>query len=326
MAKNEAKFQITAAVIEFGERVVAMRQVTFAACRRGYPFRWPGAVMLLVALAGIGWEAWLGNGLAALKSGGSSRLWAAFVLAGVAVFALVYQRRLLVIGLSDGSKIRLRGGSNEFQERVVACIGEALRTPLPAPFHATIDMQAQTIEAGRGPGAAVFTGEPRVATGPPAGAPRTRQPAAAPLANGHADPARSLPHERPAGIPPGYVHNGHAPHDAPANSGAPGAAAGEAMPRIVPQQAGSRPVREPSNPLRDMEALVDFVRRSDVQHKTALIELLAVVEDYLKGGSTVRDDAVAHWQSFAGYAHQYLAAVDGLLPLTDRAGRPFAVH
>ena len=148
----------------------------------------------------------------------------------------------------------------------------------------------------------------------------------APLANGHADPARSLPHERPAGIPPGYVRNGHAPQDAPANSGAPGAAAGEAMPRIVPQQAGSRPVREPSNPLRDMEALVDFVRRSDVQHKTALIELLAVVEDYLKGGSTVRDDAVAHWQSFAGYAHQYLAAVDGLLPLTDRAGRPFAVH
>ena len=98
------------------------------------------------------------------------------------------------------------------------------------------------------------------------------------------------------------------------------------MPRIVPQQAEQRPLREPSPPLRDREMLLDFVRRSDVQHKAALLELLAVVEDYLKGGGTVREDAASHWLSFSGYVHQYLTSVEGLVPLTDRAGRPFATN
>ena len=214
MAHSEAKFQITAGVIDFGERVVAMRQVAFAACSRGYPFRWPGAVLLLLATAGIGWEVLLGDGLAALKSGGSTKLWVAFVLAGVAIFGLVFQRRLLVIGLSDGSKIQLRGGNNEFQERVVACIGEALRAATGAPFHATIDMVAQSIEASAG--AATSTSGARAAMSAPTTAPQGRQPTSAAIANGHADPARSLPHERMNGTAAGYARNGHAPpHDGP---------------------------------------------------------------------------------------------------------------
>ena len=78
--------------------------------------------------------------------------------------------------------------------------------------------------------------------------------------------------------------------------------------------------------MRDFQMLMDLVRRSELQHKTALLELLAVVEDYLKGGGTVQEDAVAHWRSFADYVHEYLTEIDGLAPLTDRVGRPFALN
>lgn len=78
-----------------------------------------------------------------------------------------------------------------------------------------------------------------------------------------------------------------------------------------------------ANPKRELDALVAFVVRSDIQHKTALLDLLNVVDDHLKGGATSRGDAVSHWQSFAGYVDQYLGDVDGLLALTRRVGRNF---
>ena len=342
MAHNDTKFEITPAVIDFGERIVALRQVTTAGCRRGHPFRVLGIVLLLAALAGLAWEAWFGSGLSAIKTGGSTRLWVAFVVAGLAIFAIVYQRRTLLIRLADGSKIRLNGGSNEFQERVVACIGEALEADAGSPFHAVVDMLAQSIETG----AAAATSR----SWQPATTDGVRSPAMTNgSANGKTDATRSLPHERMAGMPHGAARNGHAPPrdslearidganqgamggmpgrwSAPPSGAVAGMGAGEPMPRIVPQQAEQRPLREPSPPLRDMEMLLDFVRRSDVQHKAALLELLAVVEDYLKGGGTVREDAASHWLSFSGYVHQYLTSVEGLVPLTDRAGRPFATN
>ena len=121
MAPSDNTFEITARTIDFGDRVVAVPQLTFAASRKGRPFKMLGIVVIAVALAGIGYEAVLGAGLSTLKSGGSTRIWATFVLAGLGIFGLVYQKRALVIGLSDGSKIHLNGGSSAFQQRVVGC-------------------------------------------------------------------------------------------------------------------------------------------------------------------------------------------------------------
>jgi hypothetical protein len=70
----------------------------------------------------------------------------------------------------------------------------------------------------------------------------------------------------------------------------------------------------------DLAALMEHVRRADVQHKEALLDLLRVVEDYYRGRAT-REDAVAHWRSFADYVVQYLSDVDGLIAYTERFGR-----
>lgn len=77
----------------------------------------------------------------------------------------------------------------------------------------------------------------------------------------------------------------------------------------------------PAQTGQDLDSLIEFVRHADVQHKDALLNLLGVVDDYVKGGPTHQDDAVEHWKSFSSYVHQYLTDVDGLTSLTDRAGR-----
>ena len=67
-------------------------------------------------------------------------------------------------------------------------------------------------------------------------------------------------------------------------------------------------------------ALMDLVRRADVQHKEALLDLLKVVEDHYRGRAS-REDAIAHWRSFADYVVQYLGDVDGLIAHSERFGR-----
>jgi hypothetical protein len=71
---------------------------------------------------------------------------------------------------------------------------------------------------------------------------------------------------------------------------------------------------------QDLHALMEHVRGADVQHKEALLDLLRVVEDYYRGRGS-REDAVAHWRSFADYVVQYLGDVDGLIAHTERFGR-----
>ena len=73
--------------------------------------------------------------------------------------------------------------------------------------------------------------------------------------------------------------------------------------------------------LKDLTALMQLLGRANVQHKEALLDLLRVVEDHKRGGATSREDARAHWQSFAEYVQQYLGNVDGLAEATQRFGR-----
>lgn len=71
---------------------------------------------------------------------------------------------------------------------------------------------------------------------------------------------------------------------------------------------------------RDLALLVEHVKNADVQHKDALLDLLRVIEDHYRGRAS-REDAVAHWRSFADYVVQYLGEVDGLIAHTERFGR-----
>ena len=99
----------------------------------------------------------------------------------------------------------------------------------------------------------------------------------------------------------------------------------EPVQKQAPREPLALPATLPTGPARDdgpqdLAALIEHVRRSDVQHKDALIDLLRVVEDFYRGRGS-REDAVAHWRSFADYVVQYLGDVDGLIAQTERFGR-----
>ena len=87
----------------------------------------------------------------------------------------------------------------------------------------------------------------------------------------------------------------------------------------APPGMGGRPHAPAGN--RDLAQLIDFILRSEIQHKDTLLELLRVVEDHEMGGRTSREDALAHWKSFSDYVIQYLTGVDGLPVLTAQTAR-----
>ena len=355
MAQRDAKFELTEDLVTFRGRVIAVRQIAVASGNSGRPFRDVGLILIAVSVFAIGYDVvgqgrGLGHLLSALQSGGSTLIWSALVVMGLGIFGLVYQKRTLIIRLADGSKIGLAAGSDEFLQRVLSCIGEAIRLGSdraasdrdPAKrWRAVIDMRAQTLEMGDG---AIIQPSPVHTPSTPAAFPESGfmpiDPAAhpdeivkdlarkwttPPYRNGHAapnDPTSAW--LLPAG-------SAYSPSQSGGSALQPAATdahlAGASTPRTAPvRDIAVRPAREPQNAMRDFQTLLDLVRRSDLQHKTALLELLAVVEDYLKGGGTVQEDAVAHWRSFADYVHQYLTDIEGLVPLTERVGRPFALN
>ncbi len=143
-------------------------------------------------------------------------------------------------------------------------------------------------------------GQPRAAHGPAPGAhlngAMPAQPAGQPIWQPHHVPPSRAP------VPAG---GSHVPHDSGPAAGSLAVAVSRAM---------------PPPPGRDLASLIEFVARSDIQHRDTLIELLKVVEDHEAGGRTSREDARAHWQSFADYVGKYLGNVDGLAHLTERTG------
>lgn len=135
-----------------------------------------------------------------------------------------------------------------------------------------------------------------------------------------------------AGMPARQGPTGPAAHAAggrgpmPINGAYPGPASAHApMPAnqqptfAAPPGMGGRPHAPAGN--RDLAQLIDFILRSEIQHKDTLLELLRVVEDHEMGGRTSREDALAHWKSFSDYVIQYLTGVDGLPALTAQTAR-----
>lgn len=150
-------------------------------------------------------------------------------------------------------------------------------------------------------------------------------------------------HSTPAHGPPGY-QNGASPPGTleqdlirrieslpasiqPASNGM----AAPLQPMGMPgPQARRDPISVPYQPvatdsgLGDLRNLMRFITLGSLQHKEALLDLLRVVEDHKLGGPTTREDADAHWQSFAEYVQEYLTSYDGLPELTARTGRHLA--
>ncbi len=355
MADTTQVLHITPRVLDFGGRIVALQHVTSVAIRKSRPFLPFGLVVMLAGAGFVGFELWQ-RGFSDLLKGGSTPLWLALVGIGLGIFAQVYQRRGLVISLADRTQIPIDANREDFCRSLLARFSEAIQARADAPLHYTVDVGAQTIEIASDDGRPL-PGASAVPVAPPYDRrqPDARVPGAPPAnwsqGGGRPPGAMPLPHERPAANDmPFSSANGIRPPSGdvmatPAFGQASRSTNGSTVPTDRPAQAATtaRPIyangngHAPStgsvlrpaphvtayNPAQDIDQLMDLVRRADVQHKDALLNLLGVVDDYVKGGATVQEDAVDHWQSFSSYVHQYLSDVDGLLPLTERAGRRF---
>ncbi|MEZ5818796.1 MAG: hypothetical protein R3D44_17110 [Hyphomicrobiaceae bacterium] len=340
MAEQQVKLEITPRVVDLGDRVIQLQHVVSAGRHTIYPLRPIGAVAMLAGIGLIANEVVArGPDAFKLQAGGSLALWIGFLVLGIGLFLLLFVRRILSIQTSDGRRIELSAESEEAATALILRIRHAMEAA-GGPY-ASPAMQS-TAEPGTLP----------PWTGAPAGLPHHQM--SHPHHAAEAKGVRTVPAGRQGA---GYT-NGHAGGAALGSAGGIGADSASITEQAVqayrragsgggqherasaaaerrlggpdPGQGAARdqlalPATLPAGFARDdgvpdLIALMEHVRRSDVQHKEALLDLLRVVEDHYRGRAT-REDALAHWRSFADYVVQYLGDVDGLIAHTERFGR-----
>lgn len=345
--KDYQHLDITPKVIDFGSSVIQLSHVTRAGLSVQHPLRPAGWALLLVAAGLIGREFFQLGGKFVLPATGSVAVWAACGAAAVGIFSLAYARRSLLIATADGTRLLLPAGDAKFAESVTACIRDAIEAGPNASVKYQIDIAARNIEtvslheAVPGAGAAAHAtigdvgaggrhaamasqrpmGLPSAAIGHAALKNGARVPLSSSLATRQSDPFGAT--SGSAGSDRDIVRRPDASLEraTPLN----GVSASSAKPadlasRLATSAAGLYP-NSRGDGLRDLTSLMSWVGRSDVQHKEALLDLLRVVEEHEKGGSVSRDDAQAHWRSFADYVQQYLGNMNELPDLTRRTGR-----
>ena len=346
MAEFQSKLEITAKVVDLGDRVIQLHHIVSAGVHARHPFRLLG-LLLIAAGAGLIASEWFMNGTAAFKlqSGGSLPLWIGFCAAGIGLFLSLYARRNLLIRTTDGVRIVLPANDDETATALIRQLRHAMESAGPPALYNQAQGAPQTLGA---PEHAAVTQK----AGATLGLPQHPQQALVrtPLhgeagasmtvagrhtegyANGHAGRGAFQQTSGADGLPLGEApsHNNRRPaqgqhlavHGALAERRAvtsdpfqqPAAREPLALPATLPVSQSR------DDGQQDLSALMDHVRRADVQHKEALLDLLRVVDDYYRGRAT-REDAVAHWRSFADYVVQYLNEVDGLIGYTERFGR-----
>lgn len=354
MAEHHVKLEITPRVVDLGDRVIQLHHVVSVGRHTVHPFRPIGVVVMAVGAVLIGSEVVLRGAAAfALEAGGSLPLWFGFAALGIGLFLLLYVRRVLSIQTSDGRRVELSAASEEAAGDLILRIRGAMEAA--GGMHGTYKpgYPASALQAGGEPASLPSQTMPPSAQSLPEAAGSGLPPFAA-QGTGEPAGARTIPAGRHGG---GYP-NGHAVGSAFGGTPSPGAGSitdqavqayrragsGTAPPqqrehgglerRLTGPEAASTPTARdslalpatlPSGFARDdgaqeLHALMEHVRRSDVQHKEALLDLLRVVEEHYRGRAS-REDAIAHWRSFADYVVQYLGNVDGLIAHTERFGR-----
>jgi hypothetical protein len=357
MAEHHAKLEITSRVVDLGDRVIQLQHVVSVGQHRVHPLRPAGFVALAIGLGLIGNVAVTQGGAAFTPAaGGSVALWVAFAALGVSLFLLLYVRRVLSIQTSDGRRVELAATSDATATDLIQRVRHAMEASGGAAF---AYRYGSAPSAGQGAGEAAAMsqrGAPSSGQPPQDAAGQTSSSSALP-ASWEQVGSRTAPAGRHSG---GYA-NGHASGKGPGSGSTSEsgsiteqavqayrrAGGGTASPKQREQPttgaserrlagpetgaptAGGEPLALPAtlpsgfvrdDGAQDLHALMEHVRRADVQHKEALLDLLRVVEDHYRGRAS-REDALAHWRSFADYVVQYLSDVDGLIAHTERFGR-----
>jgi hypothetical protein len=340
-----------------GDRVIQLQHVVSIGQHRVHPLRPAGFVALAIGLGLIGNVAVTqGSAAFAPVAGGSVALWVAFAALGVGLFLLLYVRRVLSIQTSDGRRVELSAASDATAADLIQRVRHAMEAGGGA-FAYRSGSAPSAVQGGSEAAAMSQRGAPSSGQSPQDAAGQTLSSSTLP-ASWEQSGSRTVPAGRHGG---GYANGhagGKGPGGSPTSesgsiteqavqayrrAGGGGTAspkqreqptAGASERRLTGPETGAStaggepfalPATLPSGFVRDdgaqdLHALMEHVRRADVQHKEALLDLLRVVDDHYRGRAS-REDALAHWRSFADYVVQYLSDVDGLIAHTERFGR-----
>lgn len=331
MPEQQDKLEITPWVVDLGHRIIQLRHVVSIGRHALHPFRPLGVLLLLAGLGLIGGEMMMRGAIAfELQSGGSLPLWLGFGAVGIGLFLLLYARRVLLIRTSDGGRVELAASSDE----AAAALMLRVRNAMEAGSGLGVGHVPQGTQQAHGsadvagsahavlPVATQHHQSPTIRPQVSSDAADTIRRAES-YTNGHTGRGAFGGAVPPEGIPTGEVET--TAYQRAGSSTASHASTGA----IARRQQSSEPLALPStipaglprdDGSQELAALMEHVRRSDVQHKEALLDLLRVVEDHYRGRAS-REDAIAHWRSFADYVVQYLGSVDGLIGRTERFGR-----
>lgn len=345
MAEFQTKLEITPKVVDLGDKVIQLHHIVSAGVHARHPFRLLGLLLIAGGAGLVASEAFM-NGMAAFKlqSGGSLPLWIGFGAAGVGLFLSLFARRNLLIRTSDGVRIVLPASDDDTANALLRQLRHAMESAGPPSLYALSQAAAPTLGApehgGQKLGAPLSLPQhsqaslPRGSLQSDVGSSQstTARPTEG-YTNGHAvrgafahgsgadtlSPSESGPHNqrRPT---QGQHHSLHGVGIAERR-----AVTGDPFQQPAMREPLSLPSTLPIGQNRDdayhdLAMLMEHVRRADVQHKEALLDLLRVIDDYYRGRAS-REDALAHWRSFADYVVQYLSDVDGLIGHTERFGR-----
>lgn len=347
MGEAQPGLEVTPKVVVVGEKVIHVHQIVSLGRDQSHPFRPIGLAGVALGAGLLANEFYL-KGLAAfsLKTSGSLPLWVGFGAAGIGLFLTLFVRRPLVVRTADGARTVIPAESDELASAIVQRIRMAMEggtshAQAALPHHASPPQPLSTAEPQQGR----LTSSPAPLGLPPAGAGGPggqstggrAHPHTVPVGRRIDGPVNGHPAGRPFSHGPGgeqpaandIVHAGART----TRPGAAGEAAGGALtsaelaPREQPLALPSTlpPLQARDDGARELAHLMDHLRRADVQHKEALLDLLRVIEDHYRGRAS-REDAVAHWRSFADYVVQYLSDVDGLIAQTERFGRHMLVR
>lgn len=306
MRETPTHLEITPRMIDLGDRIIPISQVTSARVGVVHPLR-PLARLPLIAggLFGV-LELIRGTFGHAEGQGGLVSGLTVLALICLAVSALLYRYavRRLVISTSDAASTLIRSSDLTFLRLVLDKIRTAMSTTDPQ-WHVSVDLLARTIgteglsESPSSIGEAMLRAEPARAE---AHWPDRSSDPDLTFATGTAAHS-SLPDLHSAnGTPPA------APRDSFAEAMLRDARVTEtSLTRLNPPKAAA-----PSDRRAEIESVVALIERARVPHKSELHALLDPVMDHVSGGRTSLRDAQHNWRLFHDYASKYLTDIDGL--------------
>lgn len=343
MEERYAQLEITPKIIDFGTRVVQMRNVASAGLEMVYPWRWLAKYLYLLALLLIGTSLTAMQGAISRYGGSDTSILITTVVGVIALVSgiavSVKGTLLLVLHLAGNQKVVVQEAEPEFLQTLLDRIRETMLASGDTSVRYVVDMTSQSIEtqplldrSGAPMAHDGGTVRPHI-NGHAAsnGADAHPSHAHGVEANGGAQSAARAHHNGIAYPLPHSAAEAHASsHAAAAHPTAHAATRGgtntrRSAPAMNSPSGGATvaPVPTQASVSQDLHHMIALIEHARVPDQERVIEYLRLLQQLAEAGPARASEARATWLTFFDYAAKALAGVDGFMPVAERVHRWF---